>query len=167
MNSTTGKGISYAKNNILSTVTAIWDLNQFSDNVMMQSDTSCMTYGEFSEKSSDILVHIPKRSLVFNLCSNEIGAFIGYTSFLNGDIVQVMLPDTLDKTSLNTLIEIYHPTHLWMPDSLSKSYHVPFCLQSHFSLCPHSFTYILPDDLPDNTRHLFRTGIFMEIYRIL
>ena len=123
MNSTTGKGISYAKNNILSTVTAIWDLNQFSDNVMMQSDTSCMTYGEFSEKSSDILVHIPKRSLVFNLCSNEIGAFIGYTSFLNGDIVQVMLPDTLDKTSLNTLIEIYRPTHLWMPDSLSKSYH--------------------------------------------
>lgn len=95
----------------------IWNLLQFKDNVAIVDDAgNSLTYGQLNESANAVANAIGRRSLVFALCRNEIGSVIGYTGFLNNDIVPVQLSAHLDNVLLENLLIAYKPSYLWVPD---------------------------------------------------
>lgn len=96
----------------------MWNLTKFRNKIAAVSKTDIITYGDLVDQGSILLSHLPKRCLVFNLCSNVTGSFFGYITFLNHHIVQLMLADDLDKDLLKNLISTYHPAYLWVPKNI-------------------------------------------------
>lgn len=93
----------------------MWNLTEFRNRIAAVSETDAITYGELVDQAPGFLSPLPERCLVFNLCSNTIGALFGYVTFLNHSIVQLMLADDLDEDLLKNLIATYHPAYLWTP----------------------------------------------------
>lgn len=94
----------------------MWEFKKFKENIALISDRNeRITYGELEEEGRKIANLISERCLVFSLCTNSIGSVIGYTGFLNHNIVPVLLNSQMDRELLENLIESYHPSYLWVP----------------------------------------------------
>lgn len=101
----------------------LWNLNKFSNNTAaIDENGQCYSYGELEEQSQQLYKSISKRSLVFNLCSNEIGSLLGYVSFVNNSIVPLLLDANLNEQLLFTLIETYKPDYIWLPNSKATKF---------------------------------------------
>ena len=59
-----------------------------------------ITYEQLYRESDRLCEYIPKRSLVFSLCSNTIGSVMGYVGFLRNHIVPLLLSSHMDKELL-------------------------------------------------------------------
>lgn len=90
-----------------------------SNQLMAISDKGIkVTYGDavdFVGKMSEI---IPKRSLVFSFCHNQIGSLMGYVAFLSNQVVPLLLSSDLDNELREELMTTYKPNYLWIPDDL-------------------------------------------------
>ena len=94
----------------------MWRLNDFKDNVAVISENDeALTYYELLVLSQNLINNIPKRCLVFNLCTNSLGSLLGYITFLNNKVVPLMIDADLDVSLLHNLISIYKPDYLWVP----------------------------------------------------
>ena len=91
-----------------------------------------------------LIDQINGRCLVFTMCTNTIGSVLGYTAFLDNNIVQVLLNAGMDNELLCKLIETYHPSYIWMPveksaifDTLEETYEVEeyVLLKTDFEEC--------------------------------
>lgn len=101
----------------------MWELNQFSDNIALIDDKGItMTYGELESFSQKLYSTINRRCLVFCLCKNEIGSILGYVTFVNHNIVPVLLNAHLEKELLNNLLEQYMPEYLWVPTEQKEEF---------------------------------------------
>lgn len=101
----------------------MWDLKKFNENIALISDTGeRISYGELEDEGRKISDVINERCLVFSLCTNSIGSVIGYTGFLNHNIVPLLLNAQMDKELLESLIETYHPSYLWIPTEKSSCF---------------------------------------------
>ena len=101
----------------------MWNLNKYESNVALIDDSgNKLTYSQLEHESNEIFNVIGKRSLIFLLCSNTIGSIIGYTSFINHNIVPVMLNASLNKELLCNLLNLYKPSFLWIPDKNVKDF---------------------------------------------
>lgn len=100
----------------------IWDLAQYSDKVALHDEFgNDMTYGQLNANAQVLAEAIGRRCLVFSLCRNEIGSVIGYTAFVNNGIVPVMINSHLEVGLLDTLLETYKPSYIWLPaDQVEK-----------------------------------------------
>lgn len=97
----------------------MWDLDKFSDNNAIIDDAgNTLTYAELKTQCDNIAKSIEKRCLVFSLCRNEIGSVVGYVSFINNNIVPVLLNSHLDRELLDNLLINYCPSYLWVPDEM-------------------------------------------------
>jgi len=65
------------------------------------------------------------KNLVFVLCGNRLGSLIGYVGLINKRAVPLMLDAGLEISLLNTLIETYKPSYIWLPDSIADMF--PSC----------------------------------------
>lgn len=74
-----------------------------------------LTYGELSDFALEIESVVPKRSLVFSLCLNQLGSLAGYTAFLSMNIVPLLLSAHLDRELLQYLLDTYQPNYIWLP----------------------------------------------------
>lgn len=94
----------------------MWKLNEFKNNIaVISEDDQSITYSELFRLSQNLMNNISKRCLVFNLCTNSIGSLLGYVTFLNNEVVPLMINADLDATLLYNLISIYKPDYLWLP----------------------------------------------------
>lgn len=101
----------------------IWNLKQFSDNIaVISEDGTKTTYSEFAEKTAKLANAVGGRCLVMNFCRNEIGSLLGYVTFLNNNIVPIMVAADLERGLLNSLIELYKPDYLWLPDEFKAEF---------------------------------------------
>lgn len=75
-----------------------------------------ITYDEMFRIMEEIKLVTQSRTLVFSLCTNTIGSLLGYFCFLNSRIVPLLVSSSLDDKLLNSLIETYHPSYLWIPE---------------------------------------------------
>ena len=101
----------------------MWSFSKYSDNTALIDESGVKTsYNELQTACNDLLSHTGGRCLVFILCSNEKGSLLGYTAFLNGKIVPVMLEATLERGLLSGLLECYKPDFLWLPDSITEEF---------------------------------------------
>lgn len=101
----------------------LWDFEKYRDNTAIIDETGrCVSYGEVDAEGKRIAAACGERCLVFALCRNTIGSVTGYLSFLNADIVPVLLNAHLERELLDHLLEIYQPKFLWLPDGQSADF---------------------------------------------
>lgn len=73
---------------------------------------SRVTYGELCQYAVNFSSILPKRSIVFMLCTNNTGALISYISMVENDIIPVLLNDNINNELLNQLIQTYMPQYI-------------------------------------------------------
>lgn len=96
----------------------MWKFERCQDNVAVIDDRGAsLTYGELRHEGRLLCQQADGRCLVFCLCQNTLGSFVGYTAFLNGGVVPAMLPADLDPALLKSLYEAYKPKYVWAPAS--------------------------------------------------
>ena len=101
----------------------IWDLEAYADHTALLEDTGArLTYGQLDTEAKALAEKIGHRCLVFSLCRNGIGSVLGYTAFLNGGIVPVMVSSHLEETLLGNLLDTYQPEYLWAPADQAGSF---------------------------------------------
>jgi acyl-coenzyme A synthetase/AMP-(fatty) acid ligase len=101
----------------------MWNFKQYTDNVAVISDQGeCITYQQLDIATERLIENINERCLVFSLCTNSVGAVVGYTGFVNHNIVPLLLDSHLDFELLQYLIDIYKPSYLWMPESMTERF---------------------------------------------
>lgn len=93
----------------------MWKFEQFGENKAIIDETGAsLTYLQLRTESERLVRQIGKRCLVFCLCKNNIGSILGYSAFINGRIVPVLLNAELDRDLLFSLLENYRPEYLWV-----------------------------------------------------
>lgn len=74
-----------------------------------------MSYEQLSIEAERIPVQC-KGGLVFILCENVLASLVGYVSFIERNVPQVLLDGKKEKSLLLQLISIYQPEYIWSPD---------------------------------------------------
>ncbi len=101
----------------------MWDFGKFSNRLASIDETGTkVSYGQLDEENKRFEQALGGRGLVFILCSNTIGSLIGYTGCLNGGSVPLLLAQNLDKDLLASLINLYLPDYLWVPEDMRIAY---------------------------------------------
>lgn len=94
----------------------MWNLRKYEDNIaLIDENGKKVTYEQLDNECQMLADIIGYRCLVFSLCENTIGSFLGYVGFLNNQIVPVMLSSHLEQELLEGLLKIYRPAYLWVP----------------------------------------------------
>lgn len=75
------------------------------------------TYADLENFSKILAKHIPPRSLILSLNKNSLGSIVGYFSFLNNQVVPLMIDAKIDIQLINGLIDNYRPHYLWIPSN--------------------------------------------------
>lgn len=99
----------------------MWDLLKYSEKKVVIDDCgNVLTYKELADEGNKLCNAIKTnngtgstRCLVFNMCDNVLGSFVGYIAFLNGKIVPAMLKHDLDEELLINLYYEYEPAYIW------------------------------------------------------
>ena len=81
-----------------------------------------MSYDVLNSEAYSIAEKIGHRCLVFLLCRNEIGSVVGYTAFINNEIVPVMVSSQLEEVLLQNLLQTYQPEYLWIPKDQTERF---------------------------------------------
>ena len=101
----------------------MWNLSNFKNNIaLVNAEGDEYSYAALHSVCNEIVSHIPKRCLVFCLCSNTIGSVAGYISFLNNRIVPLMLDEHIDRSLLENFLRLYRPDYLWLPNTALESF---------------------------------------------
>lgn len=99
----------------------MWNFKQYAENVAAITDKGeSITYQELDIANERLIKSINNRCLVFAICSNSIGSVVGYTGFVNNNIVPLLLDKNLDLELLKHLIDTYRPSYLWMPENMTQ-----------------------------------------------
>lgn len=94
----------------------MWDYDTYLNNTALYDDQGkSVSYQELREEEQKIKNVVGERCFVFVLCRNEIGSVIGYSAFINGGIVPILISADLEKELLENLISTYKPDYLWIP----------------------------------------------------
>lgn len=101
----------------------MWDLLKFSDNIAVIDEFGNeLSYSELHNKSNELYSNIGKRTLIVCLCRNTVGSLLGYVTFLNKNVVPIMLSASLDKESLFKILDNYKPEYIWLPSDQLVDY---------------------------------------------
>ncbi|MCR4754947.1 MAG: AMP-binding protein [Lachnospiraceae bacterium] len=94
----------------------MWNLVQYKEKMALIDETgNSVTYEVLNSEALDLVNIIRHRCLVFSLCRNEIGSILGYTAFINSNIVPVMVSSNLEDSLLDNLLKVYSPEYIWIP----------------------------------------------------
>ena len=117
----------------------IWNLEQFKEKIAIKDEFGkTVTYNELNSESKKLAEKVSSRCLVFSLCRNEIGSILGYVSFIQNEIVPILLNSHLEENLLNSLLETYKPAYLWIPKDQKEQF-------STMTVIYEAFNYILID----------------------
>ena len=101
----------------------MWNLEQFTGHTAARDEAGIrLTYDELLCEHECLAGALNGRHLVFVLCSNTLGALIGYTGCIQNRAVPLLLAKTLDRELLERLISIYRPKYLWLPAEMRSAY---------------------------------------------
>lgn len=97
--------------------------SKFSERIAIITDSGRkISYKTLLGDTSDLFNVINKRCLVFCLCQNSYGSFVGYTSFISNKVVPLLLDSNIDEGMLDNLVETYRPSYIWMPVEKADNY---------------------------------------------
>ncbi|EHQ91827.1 AMP-binding protein [Desulfosporosinus youngiae] len=90
-----------------------------------------LSYGGLCDFAQVFGAMMPRRSMVFCLCENTIGALSGYIGCLSNRIVPLLIGAAIDRKLLARLIEVYTPAYLWMPERLVSEFNLPILYKGY------------------------------------
>ena len=100
----------------------MWNLSTFKNHTALVDEKGeVWTYARLAQAAGELAEHMPRRCLVFSLCSNTPGSVVGYVTFLNHRIVPLMLDRHVDRALLDSFLETYRPGYLWLPQEDSAA----------------------------------------------
>lgn len=89
---------------------------------LLQENGPELTYLQLAEETERIGACIEARTLVFCFCSNTVGSVAGYLAFLNKKAVPVMVDAGVNEVLADSLLQLYCPAYLYVPDALRERY---------------------------------------------
>jgi len=96
----------------------MWNFENTSEAVAAIDDSgAALSYRQLADEGRALAERVGGRCLVFCLCQNDFGSLIGYTAFLNHQIVPALLPAELDAELLRSLLDSYRPRYVWAPET--------------------------------------------------
>lgn len=105
----------HSRKKILISIFTMFDLLKFGDSIVVKTDREeSLTYRQLAEEVEKFVLN-HKRGLIFTLCENLLGSFVGYVACMNKNIPQVLLDGSKDLELVQRLIAIYQPEYIWMP----------------------------------------------------
>lgn len=101
----------------------MWNFQDFLNNVAVIDDSkNQITYGDLVGFCNSFAKNFSQRSLVVCLCSNSVGALVGYTSSILNHHPVLLLDAQIDEELLQYFIEVYQPDYLWIPQERNQNY---------------------------------------------
>ena len=102
------------------------DYRTFGNRVIATEDNGqSATYNDLADFSAQIGKVLPKRTLVFSFCENNIGSMFGYLSFLENRIVPLLLDNHIHQDLAEQLMEAYRPAYVYAPVSRAEETAAP------------------------------------------
>ena len=96
------------------------DFEEFFDNkAFIDENGKFIKYRELQSVCDEIKTLIGSRNLIACFCRNSIGSVVGYVSCLNSANVPILIKSDTEHELRGTLLEIYKPKYVWIPDSMS------------------------------------------------
>lgn len=81
-----------------------------------------LSYAELEMLGNELALQVGGRCLLFSLCTNTIGSVLGYSAFINHNIIPVLLNAHMESELLETLIQKYLPKYLWVPEAMTDRF---------------------------------------------
>lgn len=101
----------------------LWNFSKYQTNTALLDDKgNSLSYIELQQANDELAQVVGGRCLVFSLCSNTLGSVMGYTAFVNNNIVPVLLNTHLEQTLLKKLMDLYCPAFVWLPNEMLGQY---------------------------------------------
>lgn len=92
----------------------MFDLNKYSRNTAVITDKGeRLTYLELASEAKHFADAVTQKDLLFCLCENKLGSFVGYVACMEHNIPIVLLDGSKDLSVLKNLMEIYQPEYIW------------------------------------------------------
>ena len=99
----------------------LWDFGQFSEKeALIDDEGNFLTYRGLADCGEQLANAVGGRCLIFSLCTNSIGSVLGYTAFLEHEIVPVLLNAHLERELLHNLLNHYQPEYVWLPEPMQN-----------------------------------------------
>lgn len=78
----------------------------------------------YSDLYRDVLAlrSVIEEGLVFCFCQNKINSLTGYVAFIESDLKILMVDVNLDVDLIGSLVSLYHPNYVWLPDNEINKY---------------------------------------------
>ncbi len=94
----------------------MFELNRFKLNTAVITDKGeRLSYEELIEVTDSFANAVPqKKGLLFCLCENRIGSFVGYVACMEHHIPIVLLDGSKEISVLQDLMTIYQPEYVWI-----------------------------------------------------
>ena len=116
------------------------------------------SYSELADTVSKFAKLLEPRQLVFVLCENSIGSLVGIPSFIQNNVVPLLLNRELSNNFLVGLIELYKPKYMYVPLDMQSEF-------SDWTMILKEFEYVLlakmnheSSDLHDDLAMLLTTS---------
>jgi len=101
----------------------MWNFEKYGNKTALIDESGQeTTYLELHNACKGLASIAEGRTLSFNLCTNTRGSLLGYTAFLNAQVVPLMLDANLERELLIALIEKYKPDYLWVPHNMAFAF---------------------------------------------
>ena len=92
----------------------MFNLDKYKLNIAVITDKGeRLSYEELAAAAKTFADAIPQKGLLFCLCENRIGSFVGYVACMEHHIPIVLLDGSKDLSVLKNLMEIYQPEYIW------------------------------------------------------
>ena len=93
----------------------MFNLNKYSRNTAVITDKGeRLTYLELASEAKHFADAVTQKGLLFCLCENKLGSFVGYVACMEHNIPIVLLDGSKDLSVLKNLMEIYQPEYIWV-----------------------------------------------------
>jgi acyl-coenzyme A synthetase/AMP-(fatty) acid ligase len=93
----------------------MFDLKRYKTNTAVITDKGeRLTYEELAAEANTFADAVTQKSLLFCLCENRLGSFVGYVACMEHHIPIVLLDGSKDLSVLKNLMEIYQPEYIWV-----------------------------------------------------
>lgn len=94
----------------------MWNFKKYGNRIALEDEFGeKLSYHELEILGNELVQPLDGRCLVFSLCSNTLASIVGYTAFLQHNIVPLLLSSHIEQELYQVLENTYAPAFVWLP----------------------------------------------------